>query len=80
MMLPVGLVKVFARELTRLRAQETLNLAAAVALGSGTMKEHNQQQMRNTLIQQAGRQHKAPASIRDAVVAGMGIKVVHRGS
>ena len=80
-MLPVGLVNVYARMLPRLRAQELLDQSGMVALGSGTMKEHDQRQLRNTLMQQA-QKRKAPASVRETVLAAkaMGIKVIHRGS
>ncbi len=76
-------MNIYAEALPRLRAQETLNLAAAFSLGSGSMKELDQRTLRNELIQQAGvtRQRElVPAAVRDAAVAGMGIKVIHRGS
>lgn len=76
----MGLVKVYVRELSRLQAQELLSQANAVALGSGTMREYDQRKLRNQLIKRAGQQQqKAPASVRHAVISGMGIKVIRRG-
>ena len=73
---PIALLRSYAEVLPRLQAEETLDRAASVALGSGTMKKGQAASMRQRLERQIRGPQWRPKPARPDQLAAMGIRVV----
>ena len=74
---PAWLLDIYSEAVTRIQARESLRLANADALGSGTMKKSDARKLGNQLQREAGRGRKAVRGLGYREVAAMhGIGVI----
>lgn len=75
---PYGFIRAYARQLSRLKAEHTLMLMNAVALGTGHMKEGDATALYNRLSRLARVERPRPASPVDFAGMGIGYREVSR--